>query len=159
MGFPVNKTGSFKTMLDAISGNIVLAGYSIFSGVQYDQVFNIDLSLNTANVNLTTENFVPFNLFPGNKENVYLAVELIALDDPNDFIDSNGDPLQLLLLGFDGNGDRFLEFYNNGTGLIPSNIADGVPDIQISVSPSNGGSFPAGSDFRLAIKFTYYELP
>ena len=159
MGFPINKTGPFKTMLDAISGNILLAGYSIFSGVQYNKLFNIDLSLNTANVNLTEENFVPFNLFPGNKENVYLAVELIALDDPNDFLDSNGDPLQLLLIGFDGNGDRFLEFYNNGTGLIPSNVANGVPDIQINVSPSNGGSFPAGSDFRLAIKLKYYQLP
>jgi len=154
MGFPVNKTGSFKTMLDAISGNIALAGYSIFSGIQYNKVFNIDLSLNTANINLTTEEFVPITA-----ENRYLAVELIAIDDPNDFIDSNGDALQLLLLGFDGNGDRFLEFYNNGTGLIPRNVADGVPDIQISVSPSNGGSFPAGSDFKLAIKLKYYELP
>jgi len=27
------------------------------------------------------------------------------------------------------------------------------------VSPSNGGSFPAGSDFKLAIKLKYYELP
>ena len=154
MGFPVNKTSPFKTMLDAISGNILLAGYSDFSGIQYNRLFKIDLSLNTANINLTTESFVPINT-----ENRYLAVELIAIDDPNDFIDSNGDPLQLLLLGFDGNGDRFLEFYNNGTGLIPSNIADGVPDIQISVSPSNDGSFPAGSDFRLAIKLKYYELP
>jgi hypothetical protein len=158
MGFPVNKTGPFKTMLDAISGNIVLAGYSIFSGIQFNELFNIDLSLNTANINLTEENFVPFG-FIEPKENAYLAVELIAIDDPNDFIDSNGDPLQLLLLGFDGNGDRFLEFYNNGTGLIPSNVAEGVPDIQISVSPSNGGSFTAGSDFRLAIKLKYYELP
>jgi len=154
MGFPVNKTAPFKTMLDAISGNIVLAGYSIFSGIQYNRLFNIDLSLNTANINLTTEQFVPINT-----ENRYLAVELIAIDDPNDFIDSNGDPLQLLLLGFDGNGDRFLEFYNNGTGLIPKNVADGAPDIQISVSPSNDGSFPAGSDFRLGIKLKYYELP
>ena len=154
MGFPVNKTAPFKTMLDAISGNILLAGYSIFSGVQFNRSFNIDLSLNTANINLTTESFVPINT-----ENRYLAVELIALDDPNDFIDSNGDPLQLLLLGFDGNGDRFLEFYNNGTGLIPKNVSDGAPDIQISVSPSNDGSFPAGSDFRLAIKLKYYELP
>jgi len=158
MGFPINKTGPFKTMLDAISGNIVLAGYSQYSGIQYARLFNIDLSLNTANVNLSEVGFVPFD-FIENKENVYLAVELIALDDPNDFIDSNGDPLQLILLGFDGNGDRFLEFYNNGTGLIPSNIADGVPDIQISVSPSNGGSFPAGSDFKLAIELKYYELP
>jgi len=157
MGFPVNKTGPFKTMLDAISGNILLSGYSDFSGIQYNKLFNIDLSLDTANVNLSTEDFVPFD--DESKENTYLAVELIAIDDPNDFIDSNGDPLQLLLLGFDGNGDRFLEFYNNGTGLIPSNIADGVPNIQINVSPSNGGSFTAGSDFRLAIKFTYYELP
>ena len=157
MGFPVNKTAPFKTMLDAISGNILLAGYADFSGIQYNKLFNIDLSLDTANVNLTAEDFVPFD--DENKENTYLAVELIAIDDPNDFIDSNGDPLQLLLLGFDGNGDRFLEFYNNGTGLIPSNIADGVPNIQINVSPSNGGSFPAGSDFKLAIKFTYYELP
>jgi len=154
MGFPVNKTAPFKTMLDAISGNIVLAGYSSLSGVQFNRSFNIDLSLNTANINLTTESFVPINT-----ENRYLAVELIALDDPNDFIDSNGDPLQLLLLGFDGNGDRFLEFYNNGTGLIPKNVSDGAPDIQISVSPSNDGSFPAGSDFRLAIKLKYYELP
>jgi len=157
MGFPVNKTAPFKTMLDAISGNISLAGYSDYSDLQYNYLFNIDLSLNTANVNLTTQGFVPFPAEP--KENSYLAVELIAIDDPNDFIDSNGDALQLLLLGFDGNGDRFLEFYNNGTGLIPNNIAEGAPDIQISVSPSNGGSFPAGSDFKLAIKLTYYELP
>jgi len=158
MGFPVNKTGPFKTMLDAISGNILLAGYSQFSGIQFNKLFNIDLSLNTASVNLTEEGFVPFG-FIEPKENAYLGVELIAIDDPNDFIDSNGDPLQLLLLGFDGNGDRFLEFYNNGTGLIPSNVADGVPDIQISVSPSNDGSFPAGSDFKLVIKLKYYELP
>ena len=157
MGFPVNKTGPFKTMLGAISGNIALAGYSNYTDIQYLKVFNIDLSLNTANVNLTELNFVPFD--DESKENRYLAVELIAIDDPNDFIDSNGEPLQLLLLGFDGNGDRFLEFYNNGTGLIPRNVADGVPDIQISVSPSNDGSFPAGSDFKLAIKLTYYELP
>ena len=158
MGFPVNKTGPFKTMLDAISGNILLAGYSDLSGIQYNYLFNIDLSQDTANVNLSTENFVPFDA--ESKENTYLAVELIAIDDPNDFLDSNGDPLQLLLLGFDGKNDRFLEFYNNGTGLIPSNIADGAPDIQIMVLQSNGyGSFPAGSDFRLAIKFTYYELP
>ena len=157
MGFPINKTAPFKTMLEAISGNILLAGYSILSGNQYNKVFNIDLSLDTANVNLTAEDFVPFD--DDSKENTYLAVDLIPIDDPNDFIDSNGDPLQLLLLGFDGNGDRFLEFYNNGTGLIPSNIADGVPNIQINVSPSNGGSFPAGSDFKLAIKLTYYELP
>jgi len=157
MGFPVNKTGPFKTMLDAISGNIVLAGYSSLSDNQYNRLFNIDLSLDTANVNLSTEGFVPFNA--ESKENTYLAVELIPIDDPNDFLDSNGDPLQLLMLGFDGNGDRFLEFYNNGTGLIPSNIADGSPDIQINVSPSNGGSFPAGSDFKLAIKIKYYELP
>jgi len=159
MGFPVNKTGSFKTMLDAISGNILLAGYSDLSGIQFDRLFNIDLSLNTASINLSTGSF-SFVPFPAeSKENTYLAVELIAIDDPNDFIDSNGDPLQLLLLGFDGNGDRFLEFYNNGTGLIPSNVADGVPDIQISVSPSNKGSFPAGSDFKLVIKLKYYELP
>ena len=158
MGFPVNKTAPFKTMLDAISGNISLAGYSDYSDLQYNYLFNIDLSLNTANVNLTEETFVPFG-FIENKENAYLAVELIAMDDPNDFIDSNGDTLQLLLLGFDGNGDRFLEFYNNGTGLIPSNVADGAPDIQISVSPSNDGSFPAGSDFKLAIKLKYYQLP
>ena len=157
MGFPVNKTAPFKTMLEAISGNISLSGYSDFSDVSYLKLFNIDLSIDTANVNLTTENFVPFPV--ESKENTYLAVELIAIDDPNDFIDSNGDPLQLLLLGFDGKGDRFLEFYNNGTGLIPSNIADGAPDIQINVSPSNGGSFTAGSDFKLAIKFSYYELP
>jgi len=157
MGFPVNKTAPFKTMLDAISGNILLAGYSDFSGIQYNRLFKIDLSLNTANINLTTENFVPFDAEP--KENFYLVVELIAIDDPNDFIDSNGDPLQLLLLGFDGNGDRFLEFYNNGTGLIPSNVADGAPDIQLSVSPSNEGSFPAGSDFQLGIKLKYYQLP
>ena len=157
MGFPVNKTAPFKTMLDAISGNISLAGYSDYSDLQYNYLFNIDLSLNTANVNLTTENFVPFDAEP--KENFYLVVELIAIDDPNDFIDSNGDPLQLLLLGFDGNGDRFLEFYNNGTGLIPSNVADGAPDIQLSVSPSNEGSFPAGSDFQLGIKLKYYQLP
>ena len=158
MGFPVNKTGPFKTMLDAISGNILLAGYSDYTDVSYLRLFNIDLSSDTANVNLSTENFVPFDA--ESKENTYLAVELIAIDDPNDFLDSNGDPLQLLLLGFDGKNDRFLEFYNNGTGLIPSNIADGAPDIQISVLQSNGyGSFPAGSDFRLAIKFTYYELP
>jgi len=154
MGFPVNKTAPFKTMLDAISGNIVLAGYSIFSSIQFLKPFNIDLSLNTANINLTTEQFVPITA-----ENRYLAVELIALDDPNDFIDSNGDALQLLLIGFDGNGDRFLEFYNNGTGLIPRNVSEGAPDIQISVSPSNDGSFPAGSDFKLAIKLKYYELP
>ena len=158
MGFPVNKTAPFKTMLDAISGNIALSGYSDYTDVQYPKLFNIDLSLNTANINLTEGGFVPFD-FTEPKENTYLAVELIAIDDPNDFIDSNGDPLQLLLLGFDGNGDRFLEFYNNGTGLIPSNVADGVPDIQISVSPSNDGSFPAGSDFKLAIKLKYYELP
>jgi len=157
MGFPINKTAPFKTMLDAISGNIVLAGYSSLSDNQYLRLFNIDLSSETANVNLSTENFVPFD--DESKENTYLAVELIAIDDPNDFIDSNGDPLQLFLIGFDGKNDRFLEFYNNGTGLIPSNIADGSPDIQISVLPSNGGSFPAGSDFRLAIKLTYYELP
>ena len=157
MGFPINKTAPFKTMLDAISGNILLAGYSDYTDVSYLKLFNIDLSSDTANVNLTAENFVPFD--DESKENTYLAVELIAIDDPNDFIDSNGDPLQLLLLGFDGKGDRFLEFYNNGTGLIPSNIADGVPNIQINVSPSNDGSFPAGSDFKLAIKITYYELP
>jgi hypothetical protein len=154
MGFPVNKTGSFRTMLDAISGNISLAGYSEYSDIQYGRLFNIDLSLNTANINLTTEGF-----FPISSENRYLAVELIAIDDPNDFIDSNGDPLQLILLGFDGNGDRFLEFYNNGTGLIPRNVSEGAPDIQISVSPSNDGSFPAGSDFKLAIQLKYYELP
>ena len=157
MGFPINKTAPFKTMLEAISGNILLAGYSDYTDVSYLKLFNIDLSLDTANVNLSAEDFVPFD--DESKENTYLAVELIAIDDPNDFIDSNGDPLQLLLLGFDGNGDRFLEFYNNGKGLIPSNIADGVPDIQINVSPSNDGSFPAGSDFKLAIKLTYYELP
>jgi len=157
MGFPVNKTSPFKTMLEAISGNILLAGYSNYSDVPFIKSFNIDLSLNTANINLTEGGFVPFFTEP--KENSYLAVELIAIDDPNDFIDSNGEALQLLLLGFDGNGDRFLEFYNNGTGLIPSNIADGVPDIQINVSPSNDGSFPAGSDFKLAIKLKYYELP
>jgi hypothetical protein len=144
-------------MLDAIAGNILLAGYSAYTDVSYLRLFNIDLSLDTANVNLSAEDFVPFDA--ESKENTYLAVELIAIDDPNDFLDSNGDPLQLLLLGFDGKNDRFLEFYNNGKGLIPSNIADGVPDIQINVSPSNGGSFPAGSDFRLAIKLTYYELP
>jgi hypothetical protein len=157
MGFPIKKTGPFKTMLDAISGNILLAGYSDFTDVEYNRLFNIDLSLDTANINLTAEGFVPFDA--ESKENTYLSVELIALDDPNDFLDSNGDPLQLLLIGFDGKNNRFLEFYNNGTGLIPSNIADGAPDIQINVSPSNGGSFTAGSDFRLAIKFTYYELP
>ena len=67
MGFPVNKTGSFKTMLDAISGNIALAGYSNYSDVPYIKSFNIDLSLNTANINLTEDGFVPFDFIEPKK--------------------------------------------------------------------------------------------